>query len=422
MSIAPALRSSVPHTLAMDHLNQKAQEFLERLDARHVRRSLQSLCPGPGNIVWRGGRALVNFSSNNTLGLAGHPRLIERASRWAGAYGVGATASRLVCGTLPLHEQIEEKLAAFKGTETALILNSGFQANSSLLPALLDPEFLGAEPVVLVDRLIHASLHQGCAAARVHPIRFRHNDLDHLETLLRKHAGVGRQPFIMTESVFSMDGDRAALAPLATLAERFGAVFYVDEAHATGLFGPRGEGLVAAEAPGRVEVIMGTFSKALGGFGAYVACSRRLRDYLINRCAGFLYSTALPPPVLGAMDAALDLVPSLGAERAHVHVLAARLRGALTAAGLSVAGSSTHIVPAILGDEAATLAAVRILAEEHGVLTIAIRPPTVPPMTSRLRFSLNALHDEAAIGRLLAAAPVLSTMARPAVMRQRAVS
>ncbi|KAF0144174.1 MAG: putative 8-amino-7-oxononanoate synthase/2-amino-3-ketobutyrate coenzyme A ligase [Rhodospirillaceae bacterium] len=391
----------------MNRLDQRAQDFLDTLKAQ--RRVLRSVQSGPGAIVRQGGRILLNFSSNNYLGLAGHPRLIERARAWAGAHGIGATASRLVCGTLALHEQVETRLAAFKGTEAALILNSGFQANSTILPALLDPDLLAAEPVVLADRLMHASLHQGCAAAGVHQIRFHHNDLDHLESLLQKHARPGRQPFILTESVFSMDGDRADLARLATLADRFGAVLYVDEAHATGLFGPGGAGLVAAEAHGRVDVIMGTFSKALGGFGAYVACSHRLKDYLVNRCAGFIYSTALPPPVLGAMDAALELVPRLDAERARVLATAARLRAALTAAGLSFAGSSTQIVPVVLGDEAVTLAASRVLAEAYGLLALAIRPPTVPAGSSRIRFAINAMHDEAALDRLLAAVPALAT-------------
>ncbi|VBB69844.1 8-amino-7-oxononanoate synthase [invertebrate metagenome] len=389
-------------------LDKQLQDFLRSLETRQRRRRLQPLRFGVAGMIHSGEQTLVNFSSNDYLGLARHPRLIERACQWAEAYGVGATASRLVCGTLVLHEQIEARLAAFKGTETALLLNSGFQANSALLPALLDVSLLKAEPVVLVDRLVHASLHQGCAAAGVRQLRFRHNDLNHLEYLLKKHANAGRRPFIITESVFSVDGDRADLTGLTTLANRFGAVLYVDEAHATGLFGPGGAGLVAAEARGQVDVVMGTFSKALGGFGAYVACSHRLRQYLINRCAGFIYSTALPPPVLGAMEAALELVPSLEAERAWVLATAARLRITLAVAGLDSAASSTQIVPAILGSETTTIAASRLLAEEYGIFATAIRPPTVPDGTSRIRFAISATHHTTHIDRLLAAIPAVA--------------
>ncbi|MEO5374527.1 MAG: 8-amino-7-oxononanoate synthase [Alphaproteobacteria bacterium] len=396
----------------MTRLDARLRTTLSDLRARHNDRTLKPGLPGPDGTVRRGGRDLVNFSSNDYLGLSRHPTLIARARDWSERWGVGAGASRLVCGTLDLHAEVEDKLAAFKGTEAALVFNSGYQANSAILPALFDREMLGAEPLVFTDRLIHASMHHGCRSAGIREVRFRHNDMDHLESLLAAHAGREGVRFILTESVFSMDGDRADLAGLVDLAERHEAFLYVDEAHATGVLGPGGAGL-SREFPGRVDLAMGTFSKALGGFGAYVAGSRRLMDYLVNRCAGFIYSTALPPAVLGAMDAALDLVPSLDAERGRVLAMAEQLRQALQKAGLDTGASTTQIVPAMVGGEAAALDASRAL-EEGGVLGIAIRPPTVPKGSSRIRFAVSAGHGPEQMARLLDLVPVIAATARAA--------
>lgn len=386
--------------------------FLDRLDARLAdldaagrRRVLRPVAPrgAHAGMVERDGRPLLNLAANDSLGLSRHPALIARAREWAERFGVGATASRLVCGTFPAHAALEERLAALKGTEAALIFNSGFQANAGVLAALCGAEATGGTPLVYTDRLNHASMHEGLQTAGVRQIRFRHNDMGHLADLLRRDAATHGPRFIVTESVFSMDGDRADLLALADLAEQHGAFLYVDEAHATGVLGPRGAGLTAQPGVrGRVDLIMGTFGKALGGFGAYVACSRTVRDWLVSRCAAFIYSTALPPPVLGAIDAALDLLPDLEAERARVLGHAGRVRAALNGQGIDTLDSSTHIVPAILGEERAALAAQARL-EEAGVLGIAIRPPTVPAGTSRLRLSLSAAHTDADIDTVIAA-------------------
>ena len=390
----------------MSRFDAAFAEQLEALAARHRRRGLRPMAPAGTGRVRLEGRELINFSSNDYLGLTRHPELIRRAQAWAERWGAGSGASRLVAGSLePLHA-LEERLARFKGCEAALILVSGWQANASLLPALADAGLLGAEPLVFADRLIHASLHLGCQAAGLRQHRFRHNDLDHLESLLRRHDGRGTRRFIVTESVFSMDGDRADLAGLAELADRYDAFLYVDEAHATGVLGPKGAGLTAA-LPGRIDLVMGTFGKALGGFGAYVAGSRVLCEMLVNRCSGLVYATALPPAVLGAIDAALELVPDMDQERLHLHAQAGRLRAACAAAGIDTGASTTQIVPALVGGDEPTLAAARAL-EAAGILGVAIRPPTVPAGAARIRFALSAAHTATDIDALIAAAiPIL---------------
>lgn len=370
---------------------------LARRDAAGQRRVLQPSAAAPD----AGGLAkpliCVNFSANDYLGLATHPALAAGAAAYAARLGTGAGASRLVTGTFEAHLAIEARIAALKGQQAALILASGWQANASVLAALLRAAGPGVQ--VFADQLIHASLHAGLRLAGVRPSFFAHNDLAGLGAAL-----AARPPgpaMIITESVFSMDGDRADLEGIKRLAVAHDAFLYVDEAHATGVLGQGGRGL-AHDIPGGADLVMGTFSKALGSFGAYVAGSRSMIDFLINRCGGFIYTTALPPPVLGAIDAALDLLPQLDAARAHVAAQAARLRAAFAAIGIDTAGSSTQIVPALVGAEQATLHLAAALRAD-GLLGVAIRPPTVPPGTSRIRFALSAAHGEADVDRLIAA-------------------
>ena len=373
---------------------------LAEAQASNRHRRLRPLEPLDGGRVRLDGRVLLDVSSNDYLGLSRHPALIERAREWAARYGVGAGASRLVRGSFEAHAGIEAKIAALKGAEAALLFASGWQANASILPALFAAAAEAGPPQVFADHLVHSSLRIGCRAAGVRPARFRHNDLKHLEELLTMGSESPGRRFILTESVFSMDGDQVDLAALVQIAERWDAFLYLDEAHATGVIGPKGMGL-SGTAPGRVDLVMGTFSKAMGSFGAYVAGSRSLIDYLTGACSGFVYTTAPPPPVLGAIDAALELVPGMDAERAHLHRLADRLRAGLAEAGIDTGPSTTQIVPAILGGEAETLALSARL-EAEGVLAVAIRPPTVPEGSSRIRLSLSAVHSEADIERVIA--------------------
>lgn len=343
------------------------------------------------------GRSFVDLSSNDYLGLSRHPDLIARAAAWAVRFGTGAGASRLVTGNGPGFAAIESKIARLKGKEAALVLASGFQTNAAVLAALLDRRVLEAEPLVFADRLNHASLHFGCAAAGVTQIRYRHADAAHLADVLDAHGEDQSPKFIVTESVFSMDGDVAPMAALKELARAHGAMLIVDDAHATGVLGAAGRGLAEG-----ADVILGTFSKALGAFGGFVACSAALRDYLINACSGLIYSTALPPPALGAIDAALDLLPTLDAERHHLVHLATSLRSGAQALGLDVGSSSTQIVPLIVGEAEAALRLSRQL-KQAGFWVAAIRPPTVPRGSARLRVALSSAHGDDDVVRLLAA-------------------
>ncbi len=383
----------------MSRFDDLFQTELDRRAAQGRRRRLRAVEPARPGRVRRDDRELIDLSSNDYLGLSQHPALIGRAREWGARYGVGSGASRLVRGTLPLHEQVEAKLARLKGAEAALVLATGWQANAAVVPALLRAASREAPPVVFADALIHASLHHGCWTAGIKPIRYRHNDLGHLEALMDEHASGHGRRFILTESVFSMDGDVADIAGLAEIAEQRDAFLYLDEAHATGVLGPNGAGL-AGLAPGRIDLVMGTFSKALGGFGAYVAGSRTLCEFLVNACSGLIYTTAPPPPVLGAMDAALDLLPQMDAERAHLQALADRLRRGLQRLGVDTLASTTQIVPAVVGGELEAEELSRRL-EEGGVLAVAIRPPTVPEGQSRLRLALTAGHTAVDVDRVL---------------------
>lgn len=378
----------------------------KRMEAHQFRRLVETRVLLEGRAE-RDGVKLINFGGNDYLGLSQHPALIACAQDYAARYGAGAGASRLVTGNAPPYAAIEERLARGKGSEAALVMNSGYQANLTVLAALADAEVIGKPVTILADRLCHNSLLQGAMLSGAKLIRFRHNDVGHLEELLRREnekaaprvGARGRHVIIVIESVFSMDGDCADLAALIELKNRYNAMLYVDEAHATGVFGPDGFGLAAAH-KGMIDVVMGTFGKALGSFGAYVACSAVLRDYLVQRCGGLIYSTGLPPSVLGSIEAALELLPQMEHERAIVLGHAQRLRDALREQGWDCGVSTTQIVPVILGDEQDATALADIL-KHNSILAVAIRPPTVPRGTSRLRLSVSAAHKSEEIDHLI---------------------
>lgn len=338
------------------------------------------------------GRTLVNFSSNDYLGLSQHPAIKARAIQFIEQYGAGSTASRLVCGNRSFFTEIELQLARFKRTEDSLICNSGYQLNVSLLPALANKN-----TVILADRLCHNSLIQGALLSRARLVRFRHNDYGHLAELLAQYFASGKQLIVVTESVFSMDGDCCDLKRIVPLANAHGAMLVVDEAHATGVLGKKGMGLASGLG---VEVIMGTFGKGCGVFGAYVACSGQMKRYLINFCNGVIYSTALPPAVLGGIKAALDLLPELDQQRQKLVDMSEYLRRGLKKLGLSTGNSTTQIVPVIIGSDAEALAAEQWLLKK-GYFASCIRPPTVEKGQARIRIALTCAHDMKHVDGLL---------------------
>lgn len=375
-------------------------EFIEdALAARKRENRFRTLHPlkteSGAATVQRDGKTLVNFCSNDYLGLSGHPKLIERAAAYAETYGAGSTASRLISGTYAIHEELERKLARTFGSEAALIFNSGFQANSTIPGTITDRNSL-----ILADRLSHNSLLQGSLLSRATFRRFGHNDLDHLEALLQRAEGKSyNRILIVTETVFSMDGDRSDPAAIAELADRYNAMLFVDDAHAVGVWGPNGLGLSFGVEG--VDMTLGTFGKAFGVFGAFVTCPQQMRDYLINFCPGFIYTTALPPPVIGALDAALELIPEMEEERERYHQKIKKVKRELVELGYDTGASTSQIIPVIVGEDQKTLKLSEYLRERHGILATAIRPPTVSEQSSRIRLTVTSIHTDEQIKHLI---------------------
>ncbi|MFH1476042.1 MAG: 8-amino-7-oxononanoate synthase [Verrucomicrobiota bacterium] len=379
---------------------------LERLRAQGLERQLQVMpdCrlrrdPAGAYSAFGAGASMpdvprvLNFSSNDYLGLARAPAVVEAAAAALRRWGAGATASRLVVGTLACHAELETRLAQFKGYAAALVFGSGYLANVGTVSALV-----GRHDRVLADKLAHASLLDGATLSRAAIHRFQHNDVDHLLHLLCQKPGSGRD-LIITESVFSMDGDLAPLRDIARVAQEHGAMLLVDEAHAVGVWGPGGVGLIGeGRLQQAVSVAMGTLSKALGAYGGFIAGSETLKRWLVNRARSFIFSTGLPPPCVGAVLGALDALaqnPGMGADllrRAEVF----RMR--LQSAGFNTGGSVSQIVPVIIGDNQKTLALARRLRNQ-GILAAAIRPPSVPAGTARLRLSVTLEHTDEDLGR-----------------------
>ncbi len=379
------------------HPDAFLRDALARREAAGLRRALRAVDGAQDTHLAVAGRSVLSLCSNNYLGLANHPALIEAAARAARDLGVGAGASRLISGSMRIHHDLEARLAAFKRTDACLLFTSGYHANLGVIPALV-----GEGDAVFSDAFNHASLIDGCRLSRAAVHVYRHGDVAALEEALR--AAPGQRRLIVTDSVFSMDGDTAPLAAICALAEQYGAMVMVDEAHATGVVGPRGAGVVdALGLQERVFVQMGTLGKALGGFGAYVAGSRPLIDHLINSARSFIYTTALPPPMVAVAIAALEVVEREPERRAALRANAIRLRSGLRRLAFDVPGDDEgHIAPVMLGGAAETVRLSAALLAD-GVLALAIRPPTVPPGTARIRATVMATHSAADIDAAVAA-------------------
>ncbi len=338
------------------------------------------------------GKKLIDFSSNDYMGLSMRPELIRGAVEWTERFGTSCGASRLISGTSGACLELEEKIAAWKGFEGALILSSGYAANVGIVSALA-----GRGSAVFADKLNHASINTGCLLSQAEFRRYRHSDTGHLEKLLAMSQIP--EKLVASDTVFSMDGDLAPLSELFRLSREHGAMLFLDDAHGTGVTGVRGKGLASPE---NCDVALATFSKAMGAFGGCILCSRELREYFINVCSPFIFSTGMPPSTLGAISAAVDLIqtPEMEEARSHLHALSGIARDAIRSLGFDCGSSETMILPVIIGDATKTLEFSRRLYEK-GILALAVRPPTVPDGTSRIRVSLNADHTREDVQRLI---------------------
>lgn len=366
------------------------QQQLSELAGKGMLRTLREIESAQGPRVSIAGSHYLLLCSNNYLGLANHPALIEASCRATREFGTGSGASRLISGSMSLHHRLEERVAEYKQSEAALVYNTGYAANNGIIQGLLGPE-----DTVFSDSLNHASIIDGCRLSGARILVYPHNDMAALEGLLQRERTHRKGRWlIVTDGVFSMDGDMAPLQQLVVLKKRYGAWLMVDDAHGGGVLGERGRGTAEhLGCLGEIELQMGTFGKALGSFGAYLAASRAVIDLLINRSRSFIFSTSLPPGVLAANLAAIDLVDSTEGARRRTQLEANRqlFAGLLSAAGLDLCGSETQIIPVLIGAPEPTMrAAAALFARE--VFLSGIRPPTVPAGTCRLRATLMADH------------------------------
>ena len=375
-------------------------ERLEELRDRGLYRRLRLISGPQGPRVLLNGRPVLLLCSNNYLGLADHPKVRGAAAEAAMRWGAGAGASRLVSGSMEPHRRLESQLAEFKGYEAALLFGSGYLANSGVIAALA-----GSGQVVFSDELNHASIVDGCRLSRAETFVYRHGDLEHLAWGLEQADGCGA--LIVSDGVFSMDGDVAPLPELLELARRHDCRLMVDEAHATGALGRDGRGAVAAAGlSGEVDIVVGTLGKALGSYGAYICANAETVDLLLNTARPFIFSTAPPPPSVAAASAALELISPHRVERLQAN--ADRFRSALAAEGLEAGRSRTQIIPIEVGEAEPTMALCERLLE-RGVFAQGIRPPTVPAGSSRLRLTVMATHR---VGELERAAKLVGGAAR----------
>jgi 8-amino-7-oxononanoate synthase len=332
---------------------------------------------------------MLDFSSNDYLALSEHPEVVNGAQKYLEMFGAGAGAARLMSGDLEINHHLEQEIAQLKAKEAALVFGSGYLANTGIIPALA-----GRGDLIITDRLSHASIYDGCLLSGARTIRFRHNDLAHLEQILKEKRSQFNGCLVVVESIYSKDGDRCPLVKLVQLKQRFDFLLMVDEAHATGVYGENGGGIIEEDQVSQeVDIAMGTFGKALGSYGAYAAASREFIDFLVNKARTFIYSTALPPAVIGATLASLYLIKSEPQLRMDLHAKAALFRKQLRKNGLPNPSGSSQIIPVMVGGSTKALAIAAEL-QNNGIYVKAVRPPTVPEGSARLRFSITRYHRE----------------------------
>jgi 8-amino-7-oxononanoate synthase len=372
----------------MSSLDNFAVAKLAALESRHLRRALVTTARR-GVTAERGERRLISFSCNDYLGLSSHPALAEAAHKAIAAFGVGGGASRLVTGNHPLYGELEARLARLKGTAAACVFGSGYLANTGIIPALV-----GSGDLIAIDELAHACLYAGARLSGATVVPFPHNDVGCLRALLAGRRAGHAKAMVLTDGVFSMDGDLAPLIEMGRLAANHDTWLMTDDAHGIGVVGKGRGSTYAGDIPADVPLQMGTLSKAIGAYGGYLCASAPVIELIKNRARTLIYSTSLPPPVVAAAIAALDLIES---DPAYAALPLRKARAFTARAGLPEAASP--IVPVIIGAPEDALAAASLL-EAEGFLAVAIRPPTVPAGTARLRFAFSALHDDADVERL----------------------
>jgi 8-amino-7-oxononanoate synthase len=373
----------------MSSLDQFASDKLAGLERGHLRRTLAETEREDGLWIVRNGRRLLSFSCNDYLNLTHHPAVKKAAIAALERYGAGSGASRLVTGNHPLFAELEARLARLKGAEAACVFGSGYLANAGIIPSLI-----GSGDLVLIDELAHACLWAGARLTRGKVVAFRHNDVAHAEELLAQHRAHHARALIATDGVFSMDGDLAPLPELAALGRRFDAWLISDDAHGVGVLGGGRGSSFATGAKADIPLQMGTLSKAIGAYGGYLCASRPVIDLIRNRARTFIYSTGLPPAIAAAAIAAIDVIEN---EPHTVALPLAKAKAFTRRVGLPDATST--IVPVIIGEADAAVRASRTL-EEEGFLVVAIRPPTVPAGTARLRLTFSAAHPDNEVERL----------------------
>ncbi len=373
----------------MQSLDQFARGKLKERDALKLRRSIVETDAGDGVRVIRDGRTLLSFCSNDYLNLSQHPAVKRAAAKAAEQYGAGAGASRLVTGSHPLYRQLEERLARLKGSEAACVFGSGYLANTGIIPALA-----GQGDLILLDELSHACIHAGAQLSESEVRLFRHNDTDHLQSLLEHERKQFRHALGITEGVFSMDGDLAPLSDMATLARKHDAWLMTDDAHGIGVVGGGRGSAFVSDPPAEIPLQMGTLSKAIGSYGGYLCGSREVIELMQNRARTLIYSTGLPPAAIAAAIAALDIIEN---EPDYAALPLEKARAFTRAVNLPLAESP--VVPVTIGAAGAAVEASSLL-EKEGFLVVAIRPPTVPDGTARLRITFNAAQPDDEIERL----------------------
>ena len=365
-------------------ITKKLDNFNEKKLIRHINSFDKT-----GGIIFQNNKRILNFSTNDYLNLSNHPYVKEKAIKATEKYGVGSGSSRLVSGTLSIHEELEAKIAHHKNYPDALVFGSGYMANIGIIPSLAN-----RKDVIISDRLVHSCILDGIKLSGAKHVRFKHNDLISLKTRLQECSDIQNKKIIVVESVYSMDGDLAPLKEIFALAEKHNALLMVDEAHATGTIGNSGRGLInQLDLESKIPFAMGTMSKGIGSYGGFIACSNNFKKLLIQEASSFIYTTALPPSAISASIAAIEIIERESSLGLNLQKKSTKLRKIMNESGIDTMNSKSQIIPIVIGDNQKTLNIAERLSKE-GIIVGAIRPPTVPEGSARLRVSISLAHTE----------------------------